>query len=89
MATKSRKDMSRYWKMRSAMLSLSILGVLPIIAFMHGGSSSTQSAAAAGNPQLATISQAASTGAASTQSQTVSSQTASSSTKTHTRTAAS
>jgi hypothetical protein len=89
MATKSSKDKSRYWKMRSGMLSLSILGVLPVIAFMHGGSSSTQSAATAATGQLATISQAASGGSTSAQSQTVSSQSTSSSTKTHTRTAAS
>jgi hypothetical protein len=83
MAAKANKK--RYWKMRSGMLSLSILSVLPILAVMRAGSTATPSTAA--NGQLATISpQAASGGTASTQSQTVSSQ---SSTTTHTRTAVS
>jgi len=88
MATKSSKDKSRYWKMRSGLLSLSILGVLPVIALIRAGNGTSQTTATAGSGQLATISQqAASTGGTSSQSQTVSSQ---STTKTtHTRTAAS
>ncbi len=83
MAAKGDKK-TRYRRIRSGILTASILAILPVMGFMKGGLASTASASTAAQPTSASVQSASASPATSSQTSKTSTTVA-----THTRTRAS